>query len=43
MSKQLAIFINVSVEAPAQRKLYDLGVIDDVQALMMECKASDAL
>jgi hypothetical protein len=42
MSKHLAIFINVSVEAPAQHKLYDLGALDDVQALMMACKASDA-
>jgi hypothetical protein len=42
MSKQLAIFINVSVEAPAQRKLFDLGALDDVADLMMACKASDA-
>lgn len=43
MSKQLAIFINVSVEAPAATKLYALGALDDVEALLMACKASDAL
>ena len=43
MSKQLAVFINVSVETPAQQKLLDLGVLTDLEELVKTCKTSDAL
>jgi len=43
MSKQLAIFINVSIEVPAQQKLLDLGVLTDLEELVKSCKTSDAL
>ena len=43
MSKQLAIFINVSIESPAQQKLLDLGVLNDLEELVKNCKTSDPL
>jgi len=43
MSKQLAIFINVSVEAPAQQTLMKLGTLDDLENLLKQCKTSDKL
>lgn len=41
--KQLAVFVNVSVEAPGQRFLFEAGVLEALPELLMACKSQDKL
>lgn len=43
MHKQLAIFINVSVEASAQKQLYEAGILEELEKVVMACKSTDAM
>ena len=42
-NKQLAIFINVSLEECAQKKLNELGIFTPLEELVKKCKSSDQL
>ena len=42
-TKQLAIFINVSVEECAQQKLHDYQIFSQLEDLVKTCKSTDKL
>lgn len=41
ISKQLAIFVNVSLEQPAQKLLIDNNILADLDSLLTLCKSTD--
>mmetsp|Transcript_10000 Transcript_10000/g.15148 ORF Transcript_10000/g.15148 Transcript_10000/m.15148 type:complete len:388 (-) Transcript_10000:91-1254(-) len=43
VTKELAIFINVSIESPAQATLFNEGLIDIMEELVIACKTSEPL
>jgi len=40
MTKQIAVFINVTLEASAQKILFEKGLLIDLEQVVMACKSS---
>jgi hypothetical protein len=42
-TKQIAIFVNVSLEECAQKKLSELKIFDHLEELVLKCKSNNQL
>lgn len=43
MTKQIAVFINVSLETSAQKMLFEKGLLTDLEQVVMACKSTEPL